>query len=82
MKIIHILLSLILLSFNITLFAGSDSCYIDPTETRPASEFLSDCGSNTTGIDPSQFSPDMEGTKDQVIKIANGAISFGALLAV
>lgn len=36
----------------------------------------------TTGIDPSGYTSDMDGTKKMIIDISNGVISFGALLAV
>lgn len=82
MKVIRFLFWVYLILIHVSLYALPSDCKIDPNDSRDASQFLTDCARSTTGIDPSQYSADMEGTKDMIIKIANGAISFWALLAV
>jgi hypothetical protein len=82
MKILYLLVILISLFFNLWAYWAPDHCVIAPNETRMAHEFLTACATMTSWIDPSNFSQDKEGTRNQIIAIANGAISFGALLAV
>ncbi len=82
MKIIQFILAFLFLWLHLTVLALPEDCVINPNETRSAEEFLSTCGQQTGGVDPSTYSQDKEGTRDQIIAIANGAISFGALLAV
>lgn len=82
MKILSFLLLSLVLFFNAVVIAWPQDCFIDANETRSADQFLTECAGGTTGIDPSGYTGDMDGTRKQIVDIANGAISFGALLAV
>lgn len=83
MKSIKILLLFISFSLNFSAHAISDACKVNTNESRSADAFLIDCAAGTTGVPvDSTYSNDMAGTKQQIIDIADGVISFWALLAV
>jgi hypothetical protein len=68
----------ILIVLGNTVNAGVEECNV----WWSATQFLTDCAKNTPSIDPSLTPPTMGWMKEMIILIANGAISFGALLAV
>ncbi len=76
MKILKFLLGFWWLTLNLSALALPTDCMIAPNETRSADQFLSDCSTNTIGVDPTKYAGTMDGTKQQIIDIANGVISF------
>ena len=82
MRNIWYIVLFMMILFGNSAMAWAQDCSIWWSDNRAATDFLNRCANGTVSLDPGMSPPTMPWVKEIVILIANGVISFGALLAV